>query len=57
MDCYAPCRRTAPGYAIKCEDGNPRPLRAALGHFLDEDLGTVPVVNSRGEAVGEGVVG
>jgi L-asparaginase II len=44
------------GYAVKSEDGNPRPLRAALAHFLGEDLGTVPVVNSRGDAVGEVVV-
>jgi L-asparaginase len=44
------------GYAVKCEDGNPRPLRPALARFLDEDLGTVPVENSRGEVVGEVVV-
>ena len=44
------------GYAVKSEDGNPRPLRAALAQFLDEDLGTVPVENSRGEVVGEVVV-
>jgi L-asparaginase II len=41
------------GYAFKCEDGNPRGLRPALARFLDEDLGTVPVENSRGEVVGE----
>jgi L-asparaginase II len=41
------------GFAVKSEDGNPRPLRAALARFLDVDLGTVPVVNSRGEVVGE----
>jgi L-asparaginase II len=41
------------GYAVKSEDGNPRPLRAAFARFLSEDLGTVPVVNSRGDAVGE----
>jgi L-asparaginase len=41
------------GYAIKCEDGNPRSLRPAVARFLDEDLGTVPVVNARGETVGE----
>ncbi len=41
------------GYAVKCEDGNPRPLRAALAHFLEADLGSVPVVSSRGEHVGE----
>jgi L-asparaginase len=45
------------GYAVKSEDGNPRPLRPALAAFLDEDLGTVPVENSRGEVVGEVVVG
>jgi L-asparaginase len=44
------------GYAVKSEDGNPRPLRPALAAFLDEDLGTVPVENSRGEVVGEVVV-
>jgi L-asparaginase II len=44
------------GYAVKSEDGNPRPLRPALARFLDEDLGTVPVENSRGEIVGEVVV-
>ena len=44
------------GYAVKSEDGNPRPLRSALARFLDEDLGTVPVENSRGEVVGEVVV-
>jgi L-asparaginase II len=41
------------GYAAKSEDGNPRPLRAAFARFVGEDLGTVPVVNSRGDAVGE----
>jgi L-asparaginase II len=41
------------GYAVKSEDGNPRPLRPALARFLDEDLGTLPVVSSRGEVVGE----
>jgi L-asparaginase II/GrpB-like predicted nucleotidyltransferase (UPF0157 family) len=40
------------GYAVKCEDGNPRPLRPALARFLDADLGTVPVVSARGEPVG-----
>jgi L-asparaginase II len=44
------------GYAVKSEDGNPRPLRPALARFLHEDLGTVPVENSRGEVVGEVVV-
>ena len=44
------------GYALKCEDGNPRPLRPALARFLDQDLGTVPVESSRGEIVGEVVV-
>jgi L-asparaginase II len=44
------------GFAVKSEDGNPRPLRPALARFLGEDLGTVPVENSRGEVVGEVVV-
>jgi L-asparaginase len=41
------------GYAVKSEDGNQRPLRPALARFLDVDLGTVPVMSSRGEVVGE----
>ncbi len=41
------------GYAVKSEDGNPRPLRPALARFLEADLGTVPIKNSRGETVGE----
>ena len=44
------------GFAVKSEDGNSRPLRAALARFLGEDLGTLPVENSRGEVVGEVVV-
>jgi L-asparaginase II len=44
------------GYAAKSEDGSPRPLRAALARFLDEDLGTLPVENSRWDVVGEVVV-
>lgn len=40
------------GYALKCEDGSSRPLRAALGRFLGEDLGIVSVKSSRGEVVG-----
>ncbi|MGH3142885.1 MAG: asparaginase, partial [Gaiellales bacterium] len=44
------------GYAVKTEDGNPRPLRPALARFLEADLGTLPVVNSRGDVVGEVVV-
>ena len=44
------------GYAVKSEDGSQRPLRAALARFLDLDLGSVPVVSSRGEIVGEVVV-
>lgn len=44
------------GYAVKSEDGNPRPLRPALARFLEVDLGTVPVVNSPGEIVGEVIV-
>jgi L-asparaginase II len=41
------------GIVLKSEDGNPRPLRAALGRFLGEDLGRELVENSRGETVGE----
>ena len=41
------------GYALKAEDGSSRPLRAALGRFLGEDLGSTPIENSRGERVGE----
>jgi L-asparaginase II len=44
------------GFAVKSEDGNPRPLRAALARFLHKDLGTVSVESSRGEVVGEVVV-
>ena len=46
------------GIALKVEDGNPRALRQALGAFLerlgvrDPGFGPVPLVNSRGEAVG-----
>lgn len=41
------------GIALKCEDGNPRPLRAALARFIGEDLGSGEMTNSRGEVVGE----
>jgi L-asparaginase len=47
------------GFALKCVDGNQRPLRAALAAFLGPlgaelpDFETTPVMNSRGEAVGE----
>jgi L-asparaginase II len=44
---------TGTGIALKCEDGNSRPLRAALALFIGEDLGTSVVENSRGEVVGE----
>jgi L-asparaginase II len=44
------------GYALKSEDGNQRPLRPALARFLELDLGSVPVVSSGGEVVGEVVV-
>jgi L-asparaginase II len=44
------------GYAVKSEDGSQRPLRPALARFLELDLGSVPVVSSRGEVVGEVVV-
>jgi L-asparaginase II len=47
------------GFALKCADGNQRPLRAALA-FLVESLGhelsdfvSTPVTNSRGDVVGE----
>ena len=43
----------ATGYAVKSEDGSQRPLRAALARFLELDLGSVPVVSSRAEVVGE----
>lgn len=41
------------GIALKCEDGNSRPLRAALARFIGEDLGPGDLINSRGEVVGE----
>lgn len=48
------------GVALKAEDGNPRALRpaavpflAALGVEVGEDLGHVPLLDSRGETVGE----
>jgi L-asparaginase II len=42
------------GVAIKVEDGNPRALPPALATFLDlEEFARVPVLNSRGEQVGE----
>jgi L-asparaginase II len=44
------------GFAVKSEDGNPRPLRPALARFLGEDLDSLLVENSRGEIVGEVVV-
>jgi L-asparaginase II len=50
------------GIAVKSEDGSPRPLEPALAAFLGR-LGTdwtgraeTPLVNSRGERVGECVV-
>jgi L-asparaginase II len=45
--------------ALKCDDGNFRALRPALGRFLEvlerpvASIGTTPVANSRGETVGE----
>lgn len=47
------------GIAAKVEDGNMRALRPALASFLglDAHFGTVPLVNSRGERVGEIVCG
>jgi L-asparaginase II len=42
------------GVALKCEDGNQRPLGPALGAFLGlAEFERVPVLNSRGEEVGE----
>jgi L-asparaginase II len=43
------------GIALKVEDGNMRALRPALASFLGlgDDFGTVPLVNTRGERVGE----
>jgi len=48
------------GLALKVEDGNPRAVRPALARFLaalgfepGEDFARVPLLNSRGELVGE----
>jgi L-asparaginase len=43
------------GIALKVEDGDMRALRPALAAFLGlgDDFGSVPVLNSRGEPVGE----
>jgi L-asparaginase II len=43
------------GIALKVEDGNMRALRPALAVFLGlgDDFGAVPLLNSRGERVGE----
>jgi L-asparaginase II len=43
------------GIALKVEDGNMRALRPALADFLGlgDDFGAVPLLNSRGERVGE----
>ena len=43
------------GLALKVEDGNMRALRPALATFLGlgDDFGAVPLLNSRGERVGE----
>jgi L-asparaginase II len=43
------------GIALKVEDGHMRALRPALGSFLGlgDEFGRVPLVNSRGENVGE----
>jgi L-asparaginase II len=43
------------GIALKVEDGNMRALRPALASFLSlgDDFAAVPLVNSRGEHVGE----
>jgi L-asparaginase II len=51
--------RTGLGVALKCEDGASRPLGPALAAFLAplgvdvERLVTAPIVNSRGDHVGE----
>jgi L-asparaginase II len=50
------------GIALKCDDGSSRPLEPALAAFLAPlgldlpDLAESPIVNSRGERVGECVV-
>jgi L-asparaginase II len=50
------------GVALKSEDGSSRPLEPALAAFLGPlgvdlpDLAEVPIVNSRGERVGECIV-
>jgi L-asparaginase II len=50
------------GIALKCEDGSSRPLGPALAAFLASlgvdlpGLGEVPIVNTRGDRVGELVV-
>jgi L-asparaginase II len=50
------------GIALKCEDGSSRPLGPALAAFLASlgvdlpSLGEVPIVNTRGDRVGELVV-
>jgi L-asparaginase II len=47
------------GIALKCDDGSSRPLEPALAAFLAPlgvdlpDLAETPLVNSRGERVGE----
>jgi L-asparaginase II len=43
------------GIALKVEDGNMRALRPALASFLGlgDEFGTVPLMNTRGERVGE----
>jgi L-asparaginase II len=51
------------GVALKVEDGNPRPLRPAMGALLAElgveaaGFGPLPLRNSRGETVGAVAVG
>lgn len=50
------------GVALKCDDGASRPLAPAISAFLAPfaaDLGTLadaPIINSRGERVGESIV-
>ena len=49
------------GVALKCEDGSSRALRPALASFLGRlgvelpELVAPPILNSRGERVGESV--
>jgi L-asparaginase II len=44
---------TSTGYALKAEDGHPRPLRAAAAAFMSLELPSLQIENTRGEIVGE----